>query len=87
MQRARLLNTVALTSILAFAVAGCATGGKLRLNMAKTCEAHGGSWSQSQETCTMAAGGSYAPKHARDICASQGGVYLPGETCMIEGVK
>jgi hypothetical protein len=87
MQRARLLNAVALASILALAVTGCASGGNLRLNMAKACQAHDGTWSQSQETCTMAAGGSYAPKHAKDICASQGGVYLPGGTCMIEGVK
>jgi hypothetical protein len=87
MQPASLPNAVALTSILALAVTGCASGGKLHLDMAKSCQAHGGTWSQSQETCSMAASGSYAPKHARDICGSQGGVYLPGGTCMIEGVK
>lgn len=87
MQRVRALNAVALALLLALAVVGCASGGNFRLNMAKACQSHGGTWSQSQETCTMAAGGSYAPKHARDICESQGGVYLPGGTCMIEGVK
>jgi hypothetical protein len=87
MQRERLLAGVALATVLALPLTGCASG-KLRLDMAKSCQAHGGTWSQSQETCsTVPAGGSYAPNHAKDICANQGGVYLPGGTCMLEGVK
>jgi hypothetical protein len=71
-QRERFFNCAVLSSILAVAVTGCARGGNLRVNMGKACQAHGGTWSQSEETCTMAAGGSYAPKHARDIFASEG---------------
>ncbi|HEX7786011.1 MAG TPA: hypothetical protein VF653_07305 [Methylomirabilota bacterium] len=56
--------------------------------MAKSCQAHGGTWSAAQETCTMSGGsGSQASKQAKDICAYQGGDYLPGGTCMMEGVK
>jgi hypothetical protein len=59
MQRERLLTRVALSTILVLSLSGCASGGKLRLDMAKSCQAHGGTWSQSQETCsTDPAGGS-----------------------------
>ena len=79
------MRHVALGVVLVLSLAGCASG-KLRLDMAKSCQAHGGTWSQSQETCTTAGtGGSQASKQARDICAAQGGDYLPGGTCMIEG--
>lgn len=87
MQPERLFARMTLGAALVLLLAGCATGGNRGVNMAKSCQAHGGTWSQSEETCSMEASGSYAPKHARDICASQGGVYLPGGTCMIEGVK
>jgi hypothetical protein len=82
-----LLARMALGTVLVLSLAGCA-GGKLRMDMAKSCQAHGGTWSAAQETCTTsAAGGSQASKQAKDICAYQGGVYLPGGTCMMEGVK
>src|SRR4029453_11675108 len=87
MQRERLLTRVALSTILVLSLAGCASGGKLRLDMAKACQAHGGTWSQSQETCTMTAGAGGEAKRAREICAAQGGDYLPGGTCMLEGTK
>ena len=85
MQRERLLARVTLGTVLVLSLAGC--GGKLRMDMAKSCQAHGGTWSSSQEACTMPGGGSQASKQAKDICEYQGGVYLPGGTCMIEGVK
>ncbi|HYA49782.1 MAG TPA: hypothetical protein VEG33_01290 [Streptosporangiaceae bacterium] len=80
-----MLAGIALAAVLA--VSGCASGGgKFRLDMAKSCQAHGGTWSQAQETCSMS--GSEAAsraKSAKDICAYQGGTYLPGGTCMLEG--
>ena len=86
MQRERLLARVTVGTVLVLSLAGC--GGKLRMDMAKSCQAHGGTWSASQETCTMSgAGASQAAKQAKDICVAQGGDYLPGGTCMIEGVK
>jgi hypothetical protein len=88
MQRERLLTRVALSTILVLSLAGCASGSKPRLDMAKSCQAHGGTWSQSQETCTMStAGAGGEAKRAREICAAQGGDYLPGGTCMLEGTK
>ena len=86
MQRERLLPGIALTTVLALSLPGCASG-KLRLDMAKSCQAHGGTWSQAQETCTISAGAGGEAKRAREICAAQGGDYLPGGTCMLEGVK
>jgi hypothetical protein len=84
MQREALLTRVAVGTVLALSLAGCA-GGKIRLDLAKSCQAHGGTWSQAQETCTASA--SQASKQARDICVAQGGDYLPGGTCMLEGTK
>jgi len=87
MQRERRFAGVLLGTVLVLSLTGCA-GGKLRLDMAKSCQAHGGTWSQAQETCTMsAAGAGGEAKRAREICAAQGGDYLPGGTCMLEGVK
>ena len=87
MQRERFLRGVVLATVLALPLTGC-TSGKLRLDMAKSCQAHGGTWSQPQETCTMSgAGAGGDAKRAREICAAQGGDYLPGGTCMLEGVK
>lgn len=82
-----LLTGVALATVLVLPLTGCASG-KIRLDMAKSCQAHGGTWSQAQETCTMSsAGASQSGKQARDICVAQGGDYLPGGTCLLEGVK
>lgn len=87
MLRDRLLHGAVLTAALMFSLAGCA-GGKFRMDMAKSCQAHGGTWSASQETCSMSgSSASAASKQAKDICAAQGGDYLPGGTCMMEGVK
>ena len=87
MRRGRLLAGVVLATALVVPLAGCATG-KVRLSLQKMCEAHGGTWSQAQETCGMStAEASRAARQAKDICASQGGVYLPGGTCELEGMK
>jgi hypothetical protein len=74
---------LALATAFALSLTGCSS--KLRLDMSRTCQAHGGTWSQAQETCTMsAAGASAASKQAKDICAYQGGTYLPGGTCLLD---
>ena len=84
MQRGRLLVGVALATVLVFPLAGCATG-KARLSMQKLCQSHGGTWSQAQETCgTSSTETRQAARQAKDICAEQGGVYLPGGTCELE---
>jgi ABC-type transport system involved in cytochrome c biogenesis ATPase subunit len=86
MQRRKVLAGVALAAALVFPLAGCSSGGKVRLNMAKMCQSHGGVWVSAGETCSMsAAGASAAAKQAKDICTENGGSYLPGGTCEIEG--
>jgi hypothetical protein len=82
MPRGRWLAGLALVG--ALAMAGCATP-KFHLDMSRACQAHGGTWSQAQESCTMPAGASPASKPAKDICAYQGGTYQPGGSCVIEG--
>ena len=85
MERGRWFAGVTVALALAIPLAGCASG-KLRLDMAKSCQAHGGTWSQAQETCAMpGSGGSSAAKQAKDICAYQGGTYLPGGSCILDG--
>ena len=85
MERERWFAGLTVAVALAVPLAGCASG-KLRLDMAKSCQAHGGTWSQAQETCSMpGAGGSSTSKQAKDICAYQGGTYLPGGSCILDG--
>ena len=84
MRHGRWLAVLALTTALALPLTGCASP-KLHLDMSRACQAHGGTWSQAQESCTMPAGGSPASKQAKDICAYQGGTYPPGGSCVIEG--
>jgi len=84
MRRKRLLAGVVLATALVVPLAGCATG-KVRLSMQKMCQSHGGTWSQAQETCSMSSTEArQAARQAKDICAQQGGVYLPGGTCELE---
>jgi hypothetical protein len=73
---------------MALVLAGCATGsGKAHVSMEKMCRAHGGVWSQSGETCGMTgAGASQGVRQAKDICAEQGGEYLPGGSCILPGL-
>jgi len=86
MQNVRLLGGLALAAMLAAPLTGCASGGSVRLDMVKMCQAHGGSWSQAQETCaTSRAEGNQAAKPGKDICAYQGGTYLPGGSCIFPG--
>lgn len=88
MRQARRFAGVALAMALVFPLAACATGsGKARVSMQKMCQAHGGVWSQSGETCGMTgAGASQAVRQAKDICAEQGGEYLPGGSCILPGL-
>ena len=52
--------------------------------MSKMCAAHGGTWQASDETCNPGPGGK---KAAKAMCESNGGVYLPGGMCEMEGAK
>ena len=84
MRRERFWVGLALAAALVVPLTGCA--GKVTLDMAKMCEAHGGKWSPAEETCEMSATEArQAKRHARDICAYQGGTYLPGGTCILPG--
>lgn len=52
------------------------------------CQSHGGVWSQTQETCNLSpTEARQAAKQAKDICIENGGVYLPGGTCLFEGAQ
>ena len=82
MSRVRILGGVALAAALVFPLAGCA--GKVRIDMSKMCAAHGGTWQASDETCNPGPGGK---KAAKAMCESNGGVYLPGGMCEMEGAK
>jgi hypothetical protein len=89
MQHGRAFAGMALAMALMFPLVGCATtgSGKARVSMSKMCQAHGGVWSQAGETCGMTgAGASQAARQAKDICADQGGTYLPGGTCELPGL-
>jgi hypothetical protein len=86
MSHGRVLAGVVLATALMFPLTGCASGGKVRLDMAKMCKSHGGVWSATGETCNMSSiEASKAIKQAKDICIENGGSYLPGGTCMYEG--
>ena len=84
MSRGRWLAGPLLATALALPLTGCEST-KLGLDMSRACQAHGGTWSQAQESCTTPDGTSSAIKQAKDICAYQGGTYLPGGSCVIEG--
>ena len=84
MQRGRVFAGMTLALALMFPLVGCATGGKVNVSMQKLCQSHAGVWSASAETCGLnAAGQSQATRNAKDICAEQGGSYLPGGTCQL----
>jgi len=88
MRRARVLHGLALVVGMAVTLTGCASGGggSVKVDMVKMCEAHGGTWSSSQETCALSTSqASRTAKQARDICAYQAGTYLPGGSCILPG--
>jgi hypothetical protein len=88
MRRARVLQGLALAVGLVVPLTGCASGGggSVRVDMVKMCEAHGGTWSPSQETCALSTSeANRTAKQARDICAYQAGTYLPGGSCILPG--
>jgi len=82
MVRGRRFAAVALAVVCTLTLAGCS--GKVRLSMQKHCESVGGTWSQATETCNPGAG---AARQAKQMCESNGGVYLPGGMCEYEGTK
>ena len=74
-----------LTLALATALAGCASGGKVRFSAARLCTGAGGTYNRADHTCD-------APpvnkKKASEMCASRGGVYFAAEDeCELEGDK
>ena len=88
MKRKRMAAGEALATALVFPLAGGASGGKVQLSMQKMCQSHGGVWSQAQETCNLSpTEARQAAKQAKDICIENGGVYLPGGTCLFEGAQ
>ena len=81
-----------ITLVAALMSVGCASGPspaeqkRIGASAIQMCQAHGGKWSPAEETCEMSATEArQAKRHARDICAYQGGTYLPGGTCILPG--
>src|SRR5262245_52939494 len=70
MQRGRVLAGVVLATVLM--LTGCATGsggkGKVRLSVAKMCNASHGSWVAGQNVCNPSP---QSPKQGRAICEEQ----------------
>lgn len=68
---------IALSASLILSVAGCA---KVRLDVARMCKAHGGTYNATTQHCTYPA----STKTAREICEQQGGYYDPAaQSCEI----
>ena len=67
--RGRFVLVMAMTASLA--MAGCA--GKVRLSSAKMCQAHGGTYNTTTQTCSQGP----AARNAKQICEEQGGYYEP----------
>ena len=57
--------------IVSFAMAGCASGGKVRMSSAKMCQAHGGQYNASTKSCTTTA----TTRTAKQICEEQTGYF------------
>lgn len=68
MTRATLIG-IGLTAALASSLVGCA--GKGRVSAARMCQAHGGAYNASTQTCTYTS----TTKSARDTCLAEGGSY------------
>jgi hypothetical protein len=67
--RGKLVVGIALAGPLALSLVGCA--GKGRVSSARMCQAHGGTYNPTAQTCSYTA----STRSARDICQAQGGYY------------
>ena len=88
MRHARVFRRLALMAAMVLPLTGCTSGGgrSVKVDMVKMCEAHGGTWSSSRETCALSTSGTNrTAKQAKDICAYQAGTYLPGGSCILPG--
>jgi hypothetical protein len=61
---------LAITLTVPLVLAGC--GGKVRLSSAKMCQAHGGTYNSSTQTCATAAASTAT---AQQACQRMGGYY------------
>jgi len=73
MIRGKVVVGIALAAALALPLAACATKGKARVSSAKMCQAHGGTYNASTQTCAYTA----STKGAKQACEEQGGYYDP----------
>ena len=64
---------VRLVVVLALAVPLGACAGKVRMEVRKMCQAHGGTWSAQSKECSYPA----STRSAADICAGHGGAWEP----------
>jgi hypothetical protein len=68
---------------LAFAIplAGCASGGKVKLSAANMCAASGGTYTASTQSCSIPAS---TARKGSDMCTAHGGYWDPGaQTCEV----
>jgi len=68
---------IALGAALLMPLAGCA---KIRLDVARMCRAHGGTYNASTQQCTYPA----STRSAQQYCEGEGGYYDPNsQTCEV----
>src|SRR5215813_1049350 len=67
--RGRFVLVTALT--VSLAMAGCASGSKVRMSSAKMCQAHGGTYNASTKACSTTA----TTRTAKQICEEQTGYF------------
>lgn len=68
MTHAKVVLGIALGVSLLLPVAGCA---KIRLDVARSCKAHGGTYNTASQQCSYTT----STKSAREICQGEGGYY------------
>jgi hypothetical protein len=71
MKRIRIVVGIGLATALAIPLGGCT--GKVRIAVARMCQAHGGTYSAATQQCTYPA----STKAAQEYCQQQGGYYDP----------
>jgi hypothetical protein len=70
MSHGRMVLGMALAASLVLPFAGC---GKVRLDVARMCRAHGGTYSTASQQCTYPA----STRSAKEFCEQQGGYFDP----------
>ena len=62
---------IRMIAALVLPLAACATGKSSRMNSAKMCQAHGGTYDSTSQMCSH----TESQKSAKEICESMGGRY------------